>query len=91
MIFCVATAKFSATVDADLLATVREHAGPRGLSSFVAVALRHELDRVRLRELLEELAEELGPPDEDMVTHAVRELTVLAKADLPEQQRGCHA
>lgn len=91
MILTVGTDKFSATVDAALLAQVREHAGPRGLSAFVAAALRHELDRVRLRELLDELAEQLGPPDEGMVAEAVRELTAAAHqartAHLPEQQR----
>ncbi|MGH3717808.1 MAG: hypothetical protein ACRDRI_03015 [Pseudonocardiaceae bacterium] len=91
MITTVATDKFSATVDAALLAQVRSAAGPRGLSAFVAVALRHELDRVRLRELLDELAEQLGPPDEGMVTETVGELTALVHraqtADVPEQQR----
>jgi hypothetical protein len=91
MITAVGTDKFSATVDAALLAEVRTHAGPRGLSAFVALALRHELDRVRLRELLDELAEQLGPPDEGMVAEAVAELTALTHqvriADLPEQHR----
>ncbi len=91
MITRVSTDKFSVTVDAALLAQVRAHAGPRGLSAFVAVALQHELDRVRLRELLDELAEQLGPPDEGMVAEAVGELTALAHrartAELPEQQR----
>ena len=91
MITIVGTDKFSATVDAALLAQVRAQAGPRGLSAFVAEALRHELDRVRLRELLDELAEQLGPPDEAMVTEAVQELTALVHrvrtAELPEQQR----
>jgi Arc/MetJ family transcription regulator len=71
MIRTVAVDKFSATVDAALLADVRAHAGPRGVSAFVGQALRHELDRVRLRELLVELADELGPPDEDMVDEAL--------------------
>ena len=30
-------------------------------------ALRHELQRTALRELLDELAAEIGPPDEAMV------------------------
>jgi hypothetical protein len=91
MITVMATDKFSATVDSALLAQVRAHAGPRGLSAFVAVALQHELDRVRLRELLDELTEQLGPPDEGMVAEAVEELTSLVHrartAELPEQQR----
>lgn len=44
-----------------------------------------------LCELLDELAEQLGPPDEGMVAGAVAELTALVHrartADLPEQQR----
>lgn len=76
------TDKFSATVDAELLAAVRSHAGPRGVSAFVATALRHELDRVRLRELLDDLAGDIGPPDEAMVAEATRELAALvAQAD----------
>jgi hypothetical protein len=90
MIMVMGTDKFSATVDAVLLAQVRAHAGPRGLSAFVAEALRHELDRVRLRELLDELAEQLGQPDEGMVTEAMGELTALVHrvrtAELPEHR-----
>ncbi|MGH3764326.1 MAG: hypothetical protein ACRDS0_19030 [Pseudonocardiaceae bacterium] len=44
-----------------------------------------------MRELLDELAEQLGPPDEEMVAEAVAELTALVHrvpaANLPEQQR----
>ena len=44
-----------------------------------------------LRELLDELSEQLGPPNEGMVGEAVEELTALMHrartADLPEQQR----
>lgn len=75
----MATDKLSATVDAELLAEVRDHVGPRGLSAFVNQALRHELDRVALRELLDELAAELGPPDEQMVAEADVLLDELAK------------
>lgn len=73
----MATDKFSATVDAQLLADVRAHAGPRGVSTFVATALRHELERVRLRELLDDLAAELGPPDEQMVSEALTKIRGL--------------
>ncbi|MGH3975683.1 MAG: hypothetical protein ACRDS9_20485 [Pseudonocardiaceae bacterium] len=41
------------------------------------MVLQHELDRARLRELLDELTEQLGPPDEGMVAEAVGELTAL--------------
>lgn len=76
----MATHKLSATVDAELLAEVRDRAGPRGLSAFVSRALRHELDRVALRELLDELAGHLGQPDEAMVVEAEAMLDDLAKS-----------
>jgi hypothetical protein len=44
-----------------------------------------------LRELLDELEEQLGPPDEGMVAEAVEELTALVHrvrtAELPQQHR----
>jgi Arc/MetJ family transcription regulator len=83
--------KFSATVDAALLAEVRAHAGPRGVSAFVAEALRHELERVRLRELLAELADELGPPDEDMVGEALDAVRGIVAAGRPVQDRAASA
>jgi len=83
----VATDKFSATVDAALLAEVRAHAGPRGVSAFVAEALRHELDRVRLRELLDDLADELGPPDDEMVGEALDTVGALVAAAGTESEQ----
>lgn len=80
------TDKLSATVDAELLTEVKAHVGPRGLSSFVATALEHELARVRLRELLDELADELGAPDEKMVTEAMAQLAGLTSTGVPEQR-----
>ncbi|MFN2479111.1 MAG: hypothetical protein ABR615_08060 [Pseudonocardiaceae bacterium] len=47
------------------------------------MALQDELDRVRLRELLDELAEQLGPPDEDMVAETVGELTAPRTPGVP--------
>ena len=72
------TVKFSATVDAELLAELRGRVGPRGLSAFVGRALRHELDRVVLRELLDTLAVEISPPDEAVVADAERMLDEIA-------------
>jgi hypothetical protein len=87
MIVVVPTDKFSATVDAALLEEVRAHAGPRGVSAFVAEALRHELDRVRLRELLDELAAELVPPDDDMVDEALDAARAVVAAAVPARSR----
>ena len=66
----MATAKLSATVEADLLDEVKSRVGPRGVSAFVDRALRHELDRAELRDFLDELAAQIGPPDEAMVAEA---------------------
>lgn len=74
----MATEKFSATVDEELLAAVRSRVGPRGLSGFVDQALRHELQRTALRELLDELEAEIGPPDEALVAEADALLDRLA-------------
>lgn len=81
------TDKLSATVDAELLREARARAGPRGLSAFVAGAIRHELDRASLRELLDELADELGPPDEEMVAQAGE----MLDRHRPRRRRGAPA
>lgn len=64
------TQKISATVDADVATQVRSRVGRRGFSTFVDNALRRELDRVALRELLDELELDLGPADEALVDEA---------------------
>ena len=87
MIRSVTTDKLSATVDAELLAEVRDRAGPRGLSDFVSRALRHELDHVALREFLDELAGEIGAPDEAMVAEADALLDELAKSTRRRSRR----
>ena len=74
----MATEKFSATVDEELLAAVRSRVGPRGLSGFVDQALRHELQRTALREFLHELEGEIGQPDEALVAEADALLDRLA-------------
>ena len=60
---------------------------PRGLSAFVSRALRHELDRAALRDLLDELAGELGPPDEEMVAEADALLDTLATSPAEHASR----
>jgi hypothetical protein len=85
------TDKFSATVDAELLAELRARVGPRGLSAFVGRALRHELDRVALRDLLDALAVEIGPPDDAMVADAERMLDEMAATTGRRSRRGSAA
>ncbi len=62
--------RLSATVEAEVLASVRARVGPRGLSDFVNRALRHELERAQLAELVAALHDELGPPTQDELTWA---------------------
>jgi hypothetical protein len=52
--------KLSISVPEDLAKTVRKRVGARGLSGFVARAMRHELEREQLGVFLAELDEELG-------------------------------
>lgn len=69
--------KLSVTVEDDLVAELRERAGDRGISAFVNRAVRHELQLARLGELLGDLENELGPPDEGMVAEALASLDRL--------------
>lgn len=87
MIGAVATDKLSATVDSSLLAEVRDRVGPRGLSAFVNQALRHELDRFALRDLLDDLASEIGPPDEGLSAEADALLDQLGTTHQPQDGR----
>lgn len=63
----MAVSKVSLSIDQDVLAEARARAGRRELSSYVNEALRHQLQRDRLAELLAEMDAESGPiPDEVM-------------------------
>lgn len=59
----MATAKVSLTLPESLLASARELVGQRGLSGYVAQALRSQLQRDRLTDLLDVLEKEAGPID----------------------------
>jgi Arc/MetJ-type ribon-helix-helix transcriptional regulator len=71
--------KLSVTVEDELAEEMREHVGSRGISAFVNQAVRHELQNVRLAALLADLENELGPPDETMVSEALASLDRLEK------------
>jgi hypothetical protein len=57
----MATKKVTVTIPADLLEEIRGEAAERGLSAYVAEALRFKRDRDRLLELVDWLEEEHGP------------------------------
>lgn len=66
------TAKVSLTLDEDLIEEAREVAGSRGLSGYMNRALGKQLQHDRIRKLLAEMDEELGPVDDEILENARR-------------------
>lgn len=77
MVSCMATKKVTVTIPEDLLEEIRADAAERGLSAYVAEALRFKRDRDRLLELVDWLQEEHGPVTEDERVAALDELEDL--------------
>lgn len=77
MVTCMATKKVTVTIPEDLLDEIRADAAERGLSAYVAEALRFKRDRDRLAELVDWLQEEHGPVTEDEHAAALDELEEL--------------
>jgi len=71
--------KISVTIEDELVEQVRERVGARGVSAFMNQAVLHELQLGRLGELLGDLENELGPPDEGMVAEALASLDRLER------------
>jgi hypothetical protein len=69
--------KVTVTIPEDLLDEIRAEAAERGLSAYVAEALRIKRDRDRLVELVGWLEEEHGPVTEDERAAALDELNSL--------------
>ncbi|WP_278261249.1 ribbon-helix-helix domain-containing protein [Nocardia sp. AG03] len=80
----MATRKITVTVPEDLLDEIRAEASDRGLSAYIAEALRAKLERDRLVELAQWLQDEHGP-----VTDAERSaaLAELAAVDAEHDRR----
>jgi hypothetical protein len=68
----MSTAKVSLTLDQELVSEAREAAGSRGLSSYVNRALGRQLQHDRLTRLLEELEQEAGPIDPEVMEEVRR-------------------
>lgn len=77
MVFSMATKKITVTIPEELLDEIRTEAAERGLSAYVAEALRFKRDRDRLVELVDWLEEEYGPVTEDERAAAREELDEL--------------
>ncbi|MEQ4724935.1 CopG family transcriptional regulator [Nonomuraea sp. B19D2] len=80
----MATKKVTVTIPEELLDEIRADAAERGLSAYVAEALRFKRDRDRLLELVNWLEEEYGPVTEDERAAAREELEDL---DAEHQRR----
>lgn len=77
--------KVSLTLEEELVTEARSVAGAKGLSAYVNDALRHKLQRDRLRLLLEELEREHGPIPERVREEVRREWPL--PHDEPRQRR----
>ncbi|MCJ0873571.1 ribbon-helix-helix domain-containing protein [Streptomyces sp. AP-93] len=73
----MATKKITVTIPEELLDEIRAEAAERGLSAYVAEALRFKRDRDRLRELVDWLQEEHGPVTEEERAAAFEDLEAL--------------
>jgi len=63
-------AKLSVSVPGDLARAVRKKVGARGLSGFIARAMKHELEREQLGSFIAELDAELGPVSKKALSEA---------------------
>lgn len=70
----MAAKKVTVTIPEDLLDEIRADTAERGLSAYVAEALRAKRDHDRLVELADWLQEEHGPVSEDERAQALAEL-----------------
>ena len=77
MVLSMATKKVTVTIPEELLDEIRADAAERGLSAYVAEALRFKRDRDRLLELVNWLEEEYGPVTDDERAAALEELEDL--------------
>ena len=68
------TENVSVSLPSDLLAALRERAGKRGLSSYIAEAVRHQLEMDGLAEIVAAQEAEHGPLTEAEIEAASREL-----------------
>lgn len=91
MVSYMATKKVTVTIPEDLLDEIRAEAAERGLSAYVADALRSKRDRDRLLELVDWLQEEHGPVTEDERAAAFEELEDLDAEHERRRATGKHS
>ncbi len=77
MVSYMATKKVTVTIPEDLLEEIRSETSERGMSAYIAEAVRLKRDRDRLLELVDWLEEEHGPVTESEQAAALKELDEL--------------
>lgn len=65
--------KVSLTIEADVLHRVRDRVEPGKVSAYATLALRRQLERDGLDDLIDELVEVNGPLDADAISRYVDE------------------
>lgn len=68
----MAVTKVSMSLDSDVLAQTRERIGGRGVSAYVNEAVRRQLRRDALADLLAEMQEANGPVDDRLIEEVRR-------------------
>ena len=69
----MAVTKVSMSLDADVLAQARERVGGRGVSAYVNEAVRRQLRRDALADLLAEMQAANGPVDDRLIEEVRRQ------------------
>lgn len=69
----MSTEKVSLSLEKDLVAEARNVVGKRGLSGYVNQALRHQLQRERIAQMLADFDREVGPVDAAILEEVRRE------------------
>lgn len=77
----MATRKISVSVEEDLVDAMQERVGARGVSRFVSRAIRHELELAELSDVVAELEDVLGPPDERLTAEAAAAFDQVERAN----------
>jgi Arc/MetJ family transcription regulator len=82
----MAVSKVSMSLDADVLAQARERVGGRGVSAYVNDAVRRQLRRDALADLLAEMHANNGPVDDQLIEEIRRLWPGRDDADAPSRE-----
>ena len=82
----MAVTKVSMSLDADVLAQTRDRVGGRGVSAYVNEAVRRQLRRDALADLLVEMQAANGPVDDRLLEEVRRRWPGRDDADAPSPE-----